>query len=134
MILHRFMSREEYAAYLNGDVLHNDTDHFRGGRGGSTSVGFCFFHGNPDVWAHRLNGIVSFDVLLSMEYDQSVIVLSPTSGVYAVSPGNFFAGRMLLREYCTKTYSRKTLPKIRADFSFRNNPNFISLKDNPFYQ
>ena len=66
LILHRFMSREEYIMYQSGEVLHNDTDHYKGGKGGSTSTGFCFFIGNVCVWAHRLNGLVSFDVLLTV--------------------------------------------------------------------
>jgi len=33
LILHRFMSRVEYLSYMSGEVLHNDTDHFRGGKG-----------------------------------------------------------------------------------------------------
>lgn len=43
LILHRFMSRVEYIMYQSGEVLHNDTDHYKGGQGGfrKTSNRLC---------------------------------------------------------------------------------------------
>lgn len=88
IILHRFMSREEYEKYMSGKVLRNKTDHYRDGEGGSVSKGFCFFDGPADMWAHRLNGLVTFDVLLTVEFngeDLDADVYMST-GVYCDNP------------------------------------------------
>lgn len=46
--LHRFCSYKEYEQYMSGSSLHNHTDHYHGGKGGSLSRGFCFFMGDVD--------------------------------------------------------------------------------------
>lgn len=129
LILHRFMSREEYIMYLSGEVLHNDTDHYRNGKGGSVSKGFCFFTtGNVREWAHRLNGLVSFDVLLTVELDpentDADIYIS--SGVYAVDPSAEFPKRRLYREVCTTAYSKTSMRFVSADFSWGCDPRYYS--------
>ena len=128
LILHRFMSREEYIMYQSGEVLHNDTDHYRDGKGGSTSTGFCFFIGNVREWAHRLNGLVSFDVLLTVELDleNSDADVYITSGLYADDPSSEYPKRKLYREVCTTAYSRQSMRFISADFSWATDPRFIS--------
>lgn len=122
------MSREEYIMYQSGEVLHNETDHYRNGKGGSTSKGFCFFIGNSRVWAHRLNGLVSFDVLLTVELDlmntDADVYIS--TGVYADYPSAEFPKRRLYREVCTTAYSKQSMRFISADFSWASNPRFIS--------
>ena len=122
------MSREEYIMYQSGEVLHNETDHYRNGKGGSTSKGFCFFIGNSRVWAHRLNGLVSFDVLLTVELDlmntDADVYIS--TGVYADHPSAEFPKRRLYREVCTTAYSKQSMRFISADFSWASNPRFIS--------
>lgn len=131
LILHRFMSREEYIMYQSGEVLHNDTDHYQGGKGGSVSKGFCFFTGNGREWAHRLNGLVTFDVLLTVELDlentEADVYIS--SGVYADDPSAEFPKRKLYREVCTTAYSKQSMRFISADFSWASNPRFISKAD-----
>lgn len=128
LILHRFMSREEYLMYRLGEVLRSDTDHYRGGDGGSTSKGFCFFTGSVNEWAHRLNGLVSFDVLLTVELDldntDADVYIS--TGVYAVYPLSDPPKRKLFREVCTTAYSLKSMRFISADFSYSCNPRFMS--------
>lgn len=128
LILHRFMSREEYIMYQSGEVLHNDTDHYQGGKGGSVSKGFCFFTGNGREWAHRLNGLVSFDVLLTVELDldntDADVFIS--TGVYADDPSAEFPRRKLFREVCTTAYSKQSMRFISADFSWAVDPRFIS--------
>ena len=128
LILHRFMSREEYIMYQSGAVLHNDTDHYRDGKGGSTSQGFCFFVGNAREWAHRLNGLVSFDVLLTVELsvedlDADVFI---RTGIYADDPSADNPKRKLYREVSTTAYSRESMRFISADFSWSMDPRFIS--------
>ena len=131
LILHRFMCRQEYYKYLSGEVLHNESDHYRDGKGGSTSRGFCFFKGNVREWAHRLNGLVSFDVLLTVEIDvlnfDGDIRIS--SGVYAEDPSEEYVKRRLLREICTTAYSMATMRFVSADFKYSMNPNFVSKGD-----
>lgn len=128
LILHRFMSREEYIMYQSGEVLHNDIDHYKGGEGGSVSKGFCFFTGNGREWAHRLNGLVSFDVLLTVELDlentDADVYIS--SGVYADDPSAEYPRRKLFREVCTTAYSKQSMRFISADFSWGMDPRFIS--------
>ena len=128
LILHRFMSREEYIMYQSGEVLHNDTDHYQGGKGGSTSTGFCFFIGNVRVWAHRLNGLVSFDVLLTVELDlmNTDADVCISTGMYADYPSTEFPKRRLYREVCTTAYSKQSMRFISADFSWASNPRFVS--------
>lgn len=131
LILHRFMSSEEYIMYQCGEVLHNDTDHYRGGKGGSVSKGFCFFIGNVREWAHRLNGLVSFEVLLTVELDpentDADVYIS--SGIYAEDPSADFPKRRLYREVCTTAYSKNSMRFISADFSYAANPRFISNRE-----
>ena len=130
LILHRFMSRAEFIMYLSGEVLHNDTDHYRNGKGGSVSKGFCFFTGNVREWAHRLNGLVSFDVLLTVELDpentDADVYIS--SGIYAEDPSADFPKRRLYREVCTTAYSKKSMRFVSADFTYATNPRFISKR------
>lgn len=126
--LHRFMSKAEYIMYQSGEILHNNTDHYRNGKGGSTSKGFCFFIGNVREWAHRLNGLVSFDVLLTVEFngvdlDGDVYI---SSGVYADNPSAEYPKRKLYREVCTTAYSRESMRFISADFSYSIDPRFFS--------
>lgn len=128
LILHRFMSRVEYIIYQSGEVLHNDTDHYKGGKGGSVSKGFCFFTGSVREWAHRLNGLVSFDVLLTVELDlentDADVYIS--SGVYADDTSAEYPKRKLYREVCTTAYSKNSMRFISADFSWSLNPRFVS--------
>lgn len=128
LTLHRFMSRVEYLSYMSGEVLHNDTDHFRGGKGGSVSKGFCFFTGYPFEWAHRLNGLVSFDVLLTVELDlentDADVYIS--SGVYADDPSSEYPKRKLYREVCTTAYSQNSMRFVSANFMYASDPRFYS--------
>lgn len=129
------MSKAEYIMYQSGEVLHNNTDHYRNGKGGSTSKGFCFFTGNVREWAHRLNGLVSFDVLLTVEFngedlDGDVYI---SSGVYADNPSAEYPKRKLYREVCTTAYSRESMRFVSADFSWALNPRFVSRDERLAY-
>jgi hypothetical protein len=131
LILHRFMSREEYIMYQSGEVLHNDIDHYQGGKGGSVSKGFCFFIGRAREWAHRLNGLVSFDVLLTVELDlentDADVYIS--TGVYADNPSAEYPKRKLYREVCTTAYSKQSMRFISADFTWAIDPRFVNKDD-----
>lgn len=119
MILHRFCSASECVAYLNGQTLVNRTDHNAGGRGGSLSRGFCFFSGDIKEWARRLNGLVEFDVLLTVEADPSRV--RESRGIYvnwAKDTGSGMPPCKLFTEYCTERYDRRGFHFISADPSF----------------
>jgi len=78
--LHRFCSYKEYEQYMSGSSLHNHTDHYHGGKGGSLSRGFCFFMGDIDEWVRRLNGLVDFDVLLTVNVAPELVNPSMPTG------------------------------------------------------
>lgn len=130
LIIHRFMSYGEYLIYRSREVLHNETDHLRKGNA-STSKGFCFFIGDVDEWAHRLNGLVSFDVLLTVEFngvdmDADVHI---SKGVYCEDPKSEEIKPKVCRELCTTAYSMATMRFVSADFKYSSNPNFVSKGD-----
>lgn len=122
MILHRFCSQREFAAYMRGELLENHTDHYRGGHGGSTSRGFCFFRGDVNEWARRLNGIVDFDVLITVNVHPSLVRV--TMGVYvdwAKDDGINIPPKKHFREYCSDHYDRDNFRLMGVDRSFSAN-------------
>ena len=122
MILHRFCSEAEYAAYMRGKTLENHTDHYRGGKGGSTGRGFCFFSGSVRDWARRLNGIVDFDVLITVEVSRTKV--RESLGVYAdwaKDDGTHMPPKKHFREYCTDHYDRDNFHLMKVDHSFSEN-------------
>ena len=58
MIVHRFMSSEEYGRLVKGETLENHRHHAKGGAG---SVGFCFTQEAPELAIRWLSGIVDTD-------------------------------------------------------------------------
>lgn len=122
MILHRFCSQREFAAYMRGETLENHTDHYRGGLGGSTSRGGCFFRGDVYEWARRLNGLVEFDVLITVNTHPSLVSVS--MGVYAdwaKDDGTHMPPKKHFREYCTDHYDRDNFHLMKVDHSFSEN-------------
>ena len=99
----RFMSRAEWDAFQDGKVLINDTDHYKGGKGGSLSAGFCFTEDTPDdAWVY-LKGIVDADVCVTLEFPDGY--LTESYGVYADQrEGAEFLDKVLKREWCCQTY------------------------------
>lgn len=124
MILHRFCSRAEFDKFMAGELLINRTDHFGQGRA-SRSKGFCFFQGDVDEWAHRLNGLVDFDVLLTIDVPKCDI--KRTKAIYSATPGT--SSPRTFTEYCTETYSAESSKLIKADTSYAYNDLFVSRAD-----
>lgn len=109
----------EAICYFAGETLHNFTDHYHGGSGGSLSIGFCFFSGNVAEWARRLNGLVDFDVLLTVNVAPELV--NPSMGVYAdwsKCDGLSTPPRKHFQEFCTTTYNRADFRFVSADRSF----------------
>ena len=127
MILHRFCSKAEFDTYKAGDILLNTVNHRHNGFGGSLSRGFCFFKGNVTEWARRLNGLVSFDVLLTVDVSPDDVVKS--QGRYAdwsKDDGRSLPPIAAFTEYCTSSYNNKSFRFVSADFTFACSRRFYS--------
>lgn len=100
MIIHRFMSEQEYQALLSGKELVNMTRYARKGFK-TTSVGFCFFIEDPEAAIHWLGGQVSVDRCVTFEVEE--YALRKTMGLYADHNSIFQKIRRI--EYCRQRYS-----------------------------
>ena len=78
---HLLHSIDEYNKFMAGETLTNTTDHYKGGKGGSTSKGFCFIEDNPKAAWRYLKGIVNPEVCMVLEIDPSL--LTSSFGKYA---------------------------------------------------
>ena len=128
MILHRFMSRKEFDAYMRGETLTNKTNHETAGRA-STAVGFCWFDDDPDEAVHRLSGNVDLDICLTVETNG--IELRKCFGRYPnwVRPG-IREGSCLKTEYCCRRYSKERLAYVsHADRFSTYAPNASLLRE-----
>lgn len=121
--LHRFCSMGEFLAYQRGDLLQNNSTHCLCA---TTSVGFCFFRGNIDDWAHRLNGLVDFDVLLTLDVPREAVIQS--KGVYTNWANREGPRPAAFPEFCANKYDRDTFKLVSYDFSFFLNHCFISRR------
>lgn len=122
MEVFRFMSKEEFKKYMNGEELVNKKEH----RAKTNSKGFCFLDltdFTPEEAIHFLSGVVSFDVCAVFETNTK---LNKTYGVYAKpikKEGsiledliNFFSGfdnTFTANEYCTTQYNKKKMKLLR---------------------
>lgn len=124
MILHRFCSRAEFDKFMAGELLINRTDHRKQGRA-THSKGFCFFQGDVDEWAHRLNGLVDFDVLITIDLPKCDI--KRTKAIYSAKPG--ISSPATFTEFCTQAYSAEASRLIDVDTSYAHNGWFVSRGD-----
>ena len=113
MKLTRFCSKAEYEKFMAGETLTNHTDHYRGGKGGSTSVGFCFTADPPKTAWRYLKGTVSSEVCMVMDIPKESLSIS--TGKYAdYSKGELGAYSCLKKEFCLRTYSNKTVKLVKV--------------------
>lgn len=109
----RFCSISEFTKFASGETLRNDTDHYMGGKGGSTSRGFCFTEDDPDTAWRYLKGIVNHEVCMVLEIDKNL--LNESMGRYAdFSDGKDGSTACFKKEYCTCEYSNKTAKLIKS--------------------
>ena len=118
MIVTRFMSRKEWDAFQDGKILINETDHYKGGKGGSLSVGFCFTEDTPeDAWVY-LSGIVDAAVCVVFDFPDGD--LKQSSGVYADhSEGAKFEDKVLKTEWCCVKYHRSIAKVVNVIDPFK---------------
>ena len=106
----RFMSRAEWDAFERGRTLVNKTDHYKSGRGGSLSVGFCFTEDDPAVAWEYLKGLVDADVWVTFDFPDGY--LSQSEGRYAdKSKDAAFGDVVYKREWCCTKYN-KSIAKV----------------------
>lgn len=136
MILHRYMSEQEFDAYRNGKVLKNTTVHSKNGAH-TDSVGFCFFPEDPDEAIRCLRGIVNDDVCVTFDIPDGEV--KESRGLYcdhdksddsweAVVEDilNYASGKAMENvvtiektEYCCTKYSSKTFRLVDYHYSER---------------
>lgn len=122
MILHRFMSKQEYNALIAGDDLHSCKIHKLTGQH-TDSVGFCFFPEEPDEAIHWLSWIVNADVCVTMDIPDDL--LTKSRGRYRdvekdKGLGLFDPIPMIWRtEYCLTDYSLRTVRVLDATFKYQ---------------
>lgn len=110
--LHRFCSMTEFLRYMEGERLENRSCH---SQRATTSVGFFFFEGNIAEWARRLNGLVDFDVLMTVDAPRSG--LCKGRGVYADWSDDRNPRPALFNEFSTVSYCRDEFLLVDYDFS-----------------
>lgn len=115
MILTRFCSRQEFDKFLAGETLINNTDHYRGGKGGSVSKGFCFSPDEPKTAWRYLKGIVSYDACIIVDIPDDTPMLRKSCGKYMdYSNSRPFPHVCVKPEYCITEYDRNTAKLVRA--------------------
>lgn len=121
MKVFRFMSQEEFNKLQKGEVLTNTSEHLESN---TTSVGFCFMDCedySPESTYEFLAGVVSEDVVVQFEVDESL--LTKSEGTYAaplIDDVSWFS-TMNVDEYCCTSYSNKDfkiLSYAKPEFAF----------------
>lgn len=111
--VHRFCSMAEFQRYMEGERLVNRSCH---SPRATTSVGFCFFEGNIAEWARRLNGLVDFDALITVDAPRSG--LSESRSVYTDWSDDRNPRPAVFHEFSTVSYCRDEFLLVDYDFSF----------------
>ncbi len=101
--LYRFCSADEFRALFWGRILQNHTDHYGGGKGGSTSVGFCLTEDEPYVAWRYLKGIVTPHVCMKLVIPRDQLVKSrgKYAGRIVTYNGCTYADTIYKDEWCT---------------------------------
>lgn len=113
MKVFRFMSKNEFDAYMNGDTLKNYVKH----TAYTNSKGFCFMNledYEPEYAYQFLSGIVSTGVCVVFETNE---ILTKSYGIYAEPYGSFFDS-FVSDEYCIEKYNKKDFRLIKYCYDF----------------
>lgn len=109
MRLFRFMSKNEFNKYLNGETLENTTVH----NGRTNSIGFCFFDTEnfSPIFAYEfISGIVDKDVCAVFETE---IELKKGYGIYADQYSSWSWDTLIVDEYSTTKYNNKIFKLLK---------------------
>lgn len=127
MVVHRFMSNEEWRRLQAGQLLVNESKH-RGFR--SESRGFCFTTDDPKEAIRYLSGNVDTDVCVTMEVPEGM--LRKTKAIYRDHKQdiNMMAlptclddvPHLTKTEYCCTRYSLKKVKVIASTTEFASVP------------
>ena len=118
---YRYMSSEEFGLMISGVTLERKNNIWKGAN--TTSDGFCFLSQDTKCVDKRgteytldpiecydfLAGIVSKDILVEFEVDESL--LTESIGTYS-DPLGSWGDRISITEYCCKSYSCKKFSPI----------------------
>ena len=127
MIVHRFMSTEEFIRLCKGETLEN---HCRHNKCKSEAVGFCFTSESPEKAIRWLKGIVDTDYCVTFKVRDKGLLRRvkaiyrdpsfpiPTTGPL-ITEG---LPTMTKVEYCCESYSRKQLKIVRYTTQFNSVP------------
>ncbi len=134
MEVFRFMSKFEFAKFMNGEVLKNNTDHSNFSK--TDSKGFCFLNleeHKPEDAIHFLSGLVNLDYCVKFRTNKE---LKKTYGIYAdsskdkellekgieledildllfkMASGGKDIPQVKINEYCTEEYSNNDFELI----------------------
>lgn len=119
MILHRFCSQREFAAYMRGETLTNYKSHAAArGRDVTTAVGFCFFDDDPEKAIHRLSGIVDVDQCITVDVPDYAVKVCRGRYTNWVRPG-VADGSVMLQEYCAISYDKTVFKLISHTDKFK---------------
>lgn len=117
MKLYRFMSKEEFKKYIDGEKLINKTNHHKENNRKTNSVGFCFFnyaHYKPEAIFHSVTGVVRTDICCIFETERENV--RKTWGRYArtIDEEKMLRESFIAKEYCTTEYSKDTFKLIKC--------------------
>lgn len=115
MKLFRFMSKEEFDKFIEGEKLVNYKDHNKEGQK-TNSIGFCFLNYaqyKPEEMLHSLTNIVSMDTCCIFETKRENV--RRTYGRYskAINKDSFERTTIIAHEYCTTEYSKETFTLLK---------------------
>lgn len=107
-MFYRFMTFKELAKVTSGMTLSKNKKY----KARTASTGYCFMStadNSPEEAFKFLSGIVSEDVVVLFEAHQQ---LKESCGMYATPYGDWY-DTMVVREYCTNSYSRETMIPVK---------------------
>lgn len=129
MKLTRFCSLEEFQKFIGGEKLINKTNHSKENGCVTSSIGFCFSKDDPKTAWQYLKGIVSYDICMVVDIQESR--LTKSYGRYPdYSNGQLGETLCLKPEYCITSYSNKnaTLIKVLKTPDFASSDEIYALR------
>ena len=116
MKLFRFMSKEEFRKYINGEILINTKDHSKEGHNKTISKGFCFFNYaqyKPEEMLHSVVGIVNLDICCIFETEGKNVKRSYGRYSKAKKKDGIERISIFAKEFCTTEYSKNTFKLLQ---------------------